>query len=269
MIVITGMHRSGTSFTSRLLHGLDVDFGDHSALASADRWNPKGYFENIDLQILHDKIVMGSAFPTERFRTTPEQDRDFWLKLVMSIGRVSYMFFDVQAVKRRATIYQDEMRHIGDRFAHVAVKDPRFSFTITEWAKRANIEKVLYCYRHPYEVALSLQQRYRFPLAIGVALWSHHIEEFFKQAAGFPIVVVNYNNFFHDDTRLAEVSRLFNFLEKPFDEHLARRLINATLDDRLRRHTVPDGKALPPREARLYAMLYEVHRRHAALSPLT
>jgi len=265
MIVITGMHRSGTSFTSKLLHGLDVNFGDHSTLALADRWNPKGYYENIDLQILHDKIVIGGAFPSEQFRATPDEERGFFLKLIMSVGRVRYMFFSVKDVSRRAALYQTEMRRMADHFAHVAVKDPRFSFTISEWAKRANIEKVLYCYRHPYEVALSLRKRHHFPTPIGVALWAHHVDEFFKQADGLPITMINYNNFFNEDTQLSEIKRLFSFLERPYDEAEARRLLDSTLDNTLRRNTATNAQTVPPYAQKLYAMLHRYHQKHDGL----
>lgn len=262
MIVITGMHRSGTSFTSKLLHGLDVDFGEYSSLAEADHWNPKGYYENIDLQILHDKIVIGDFYPAKKFRNTSDTERSFYLKLVMSVGRTRYMFFSAKDVARRARKHQAEMRHLADSFADVAVKDPRFSFTIKEWAKYVKISKVLYCYRHPYEVALSLQKRYHFPTMIGMALWAHHIDEFFRQASGLRIVIINYNNFFHEQSRLTEIQRLYHFLEKPYNDQEARQLLEVTLDSTLRRNTVNGHQRIPPSVEKLYAMLHHYHERY-------
>jgi len=46
VIIITGMHRSGTSLTAAFLQKIGLDLGDN--LLKGNYWNPKGYFEDID-----------------------------------------------------------------------------------------------------------------------------------------------------------------------------------------------------------------------------
>jgi hypothetical protein len=61
-VIITGMHRSGTSAVSGALAQMDVDFGKN--LTSPSRHNPKGYFEHPEIVALHDSLLqaLGSCW---------------------------------------------------------------------------------------------------------------------------------------------------------------------------------------------------------------
>lgn len=52
-VVVAGMHRSGTSLTASLLATLGVDMGER--LVPADRFNSRGYFEDLDLVEFHQR----------------------------------------------------------------------------------------------------------------------------------------------------------------------------------------------------------------------
>jgi len=54
------MHRSGTSLTAGLLSALGVDMG--TRLVPADRSNPRGYFEDLDLVEFHQRVFR-ARFP--------------------------------------------------------------------------------------------------------------------------------------------------------------------------------------------------------------
>src|SRR3954471_15272785 len=54
-IVITGMHRSGTSLVASYLSSLGVGLGDR--LLAADARNPHGYFEDADFRELHGEML--------------------------------------------------------------------------------------------------------------------------------------------------------------------------------------------------------------------
>ena len=54
-VVITGMHRSGTSLVASYLSSLGIDLGDR--LLAADAHNPHGYFEDTDFQRLQEEIL--------------------------------------------------------------------------------------------------------------------------------------------------------------------------------------------------------------------
>jgi len=46
VVIVLGMHRSGTSAVANVLHHLGVSMGDN--LFPANRWNPRGYYEDVD-----------------------------------------------------------------------------------------------------------------------------------------------------------------------------------------------------------------------------
>jgi glycosyltransferase involved in cell wall biosynthesis len=54
-VVITGMHRSGTSLVASYLSSLGIHMGDR--LIPADRRNPRGYFEDAGFVELHGRIL--------------------------------------------------------------------------------------------------------------------------------------------------------------------------------------------------------------------
>lgn len=54
-VVITGMHRSGTSLVASYLSSLGIDLGD--SLLAADVHNPHGYFEDADFRQLQGEIL--------------------------------------------------------------------------------------------------------------------------------------------------------------------------------------------------------------------
>ncbi|MEZ5166533.1 MAG: hypothetical protein R2695_08565 [Acidimicrobiales bacterium] len=58
-LIITGMHRSGTSLVAQVLRELGVDFGPADELYPGDRWNENGYLERLDVIDLNSRIVTG------------------------------------------------------------------------------------------------------------------------------------------------------------------------------------------------------------------
>ena len=59
MIIICGMHRSGTSMTARILNDLGLDFGDEELLLKGDKWNEKGYYENCEILDVNNQMLLG------------------------------------------------------------------------------------------------------------------------------------------------------------------------------------------------------------------
>ena len=137
ILVVTGMHRSGTSLVSNLLQAGGVHVGDN--LLPADNSNPRGYFEDIDFYDFHESAL------TCRGQHYLYVDRDF-------------VFEPNQADKLRA----DEL---GQRRSHRAIwgwKDPRTSLFLDFWAQQFPEVRFLFVVRHPLEVLCSLLRRGEF-----------------------------------------------------------------------------------------------------------
>ena len=56
-VIVTAMHRSGSSLCTRLLSFMGIHLGPGNALLPPQPDNPKGFWERSDVQILHDQVL--------------------------------------------------------------------------------------------------------------------------------------------------------------------------------------------------------------------
>lgn len=163
MILVTGMHRSGTSLVAMTMEALGVPFGDHAAFYSADQWNARGYFERRDVMDINSRMITG--FGRTRSR------------LAALAGQVVYLSEPKSdKIVARGPRYADEMRSIRDETADGAIKDPRLCLTWSAWADVVDIDSCIVCIRHPFEVADSLRRRQHIPMRVGLRFWRYHVQ---------------------------------------------------------------------------------------------
>lgn len=148
-VVVLGMHRSGTSAVAGLLARLGIWPGPESDLMPAKPDNPEGFWELTDLVAVDDLILDagGEAWDVP-LADPPERDLGGLLE-------------QLDAVLARLRAHQGPW----------LIKDPRLCLTWDVVGARCGEVVPLVVYRHPLDVALSLQRRHNFPLLLGVALW--------------------------------------------------------------------------------------------------
>jgi hypothetical protein len=222
MRIVTGMHRSGTSVVARLFHEAGADLGPSSTFYPGDRWNPDGYFEQVEVLEANRALLHGP-----------------W-------GRLAYFHLPGEtAVLRRGRTLGPRLALVAAAFANRVSKDPRYCITLPAWrAHGARVKGVLACLRHPLAVARSLQRRNRLPLALGFRLWRQHNERLRAAAAGLPLRWVRYEDLLRPDAGPAAVGAALRFLGEPCDDARAASLhaacIKASMD-----HGGDAGKPLP------------------------
>src|SRR5436305_1664761 len=141
-VVITGMHRSGTSLVASYLSTLGIQMGDR--LIPADRRNPRGYFEDTGFVELHGRIL--------RDATVEEPGHRDW-------GWTESERLDRGVLAR----YAGEARALAaGRAGGEGVwgwKDPRTTLLLDFWDEILE-ERPLYLllYRLPWEVFDSMQR---------------------------------------------------------------------------------------------------------------
>jgi hypothetical protein len=266
MIAVTGMHRSGTSFTCNLLHAMGADCGEDDLLLERDVWNQKGYFENREVLALNNRLILGKG-PAELYEKVLASSLSEGMKanLKSLLNLPSFIFPTLGSMERRAFQCSEKIGALSSKYRNVVIKDVRFSLTVGAWRTHGEIEKVLYCYRHPMEVAMSLKKRQHIPLWKGLQLWRQHVERFFQQAEGLPVVVANYHNLMGgEDLAMTEMRRLYAFLEQPFDEANAREVLASVREEGLYHNRRPEV-ALPKRIDELWNMLSTLHDHHDEL----
>lgn len=159
LLLVLGMHRSGTSALAGLLcnHGYDAPRDP----MPPDPNNPRGYWESMGLYALNDDLLqlLGSGW------SDPAPLPPGW------------------GATPAATQWRSRLLHhlaVGFAGARCAVvKDPRFCVLIEgllPWMESGLLEiTLLLPLRHPLEVAHSLHVRDGLPLREGLRLWLAHV----------------------------------------------------------------------------------------------
>ena len=134
VIIVTGMHRSGTSLTASLLQSAGINFGDR--LMAATEANPVGYFEDWDFVELHAAILRSQGMADEG-----------WTKDNKIKVQQQYL------APAKALISARSDRSIW------GWKDPRTTLFLDFWSRLIPDAKYLFVYRSPWEVIDSLFRR--------------------------------------------------------------------------------------------------------------
>jgi len=133
VVIITGMHRSGTSLFANLIRNAGVNLGDRLLDPGED--NPHGYFEDVDFVELHRGMLLNRGH-------TLIVDRNF-------------EFIPTQEERLAA-------QNLVSRRSHLSLwgwKDPRTSLFLDFWAEIIPDARFIFLFRHPFDVLVSLMNR--------------------------------------------------------------------------------------------------------------
>ena len=133
-IIITGMHRSGTSFTASLLQSAGVDIGDR--LMGRSSGNTQGHFEDLDFVEFHQQVLEAQSLNIAG-----------WTEA----NRV-----DVPRKYRQAALNLLTTRQTKPVWGW---KDPRTTLFLDFWLQLLPDVKYLFVYRSPWQVLDSLFRR--------------------------------------------------------------------------------------------------------------
>ncbi|HEY2830019.1 MAG TPA: glycosyltransferase, partial [Thermoanaerobaculia bacterium] len=184
--VVTGMHRSGTSFVASLLAAWNIRMGDQ--LLPADRGNPNGYFEDLAFFDLDRRMLLACTPDAEGHRD--------W-------GWTENETFDpapLPSFREEADALIAERGRSGHEWGW---KDPRTSMLLDFWEERlGGSARFLLVYRHPWEVADSMQRT-------GAAVWLNHPEYAARIWTEYNRRILEFHGRHRDRTLLVSMNRLF------------------------------------------------------------
>lgn len=151
-IVVTGMHRSGTSMVAALLEGCGVHLGEPNELIPAAADNPTGFWEHERITSLNDRLLaeLGGAWdaPPSRPAGWHRADRFGGLRAEAA----------------------DIVEQLQDRGTW-GFKDPRVMLLADFWADVCGPLRLVVCVRNPLEVARSLHARNGHSAPLALRLW--------------------------------------------------------------------------------------------------
>ncbi|MEB3886993.1 sulfotransferase, partial [Lyngbya sp. CCY1209] len=134
VLIITGMHRSGTSLVASLLQSAGLHIGRR--LMPSTEFNPKGYFENLDFFEFHLDVLRSQGV-----------NIDGWtLQETIEVP-------DELLEKANQIVEQNSVSQIW------GWKEPRTTLLLNFWADLLPESKFLLIYRSPWEVIDSLYRR--------------------------------------------------------------------------------------------------------------
>lgn len=260
MIIITGTGRSGTSFVCQVLDELGMDFGPPEMLRNATPMNPRGYYENEEIVTMNRRLLLGERFIRDP-RAEGKLDGRRWMSM-REFPKAMYLLPSFGwLMKRRVARAKGEIEDITVRYAGMSVKDPRFSSTLGIWARHEAVERVLYCYRNPSDMATSFAREFHVPRWVGYSLWCKRVQESLRHLHGIETVIVKYDNFFDGSSACEEMQRLFRFAGREFSP-LSKEDIFSRLLDRDARHYAKSNRAVPYRAKQWLDALEAFHAQY-------
>ena len=240
MIVVTGMHRSGTSLAALVLQALGADFGPDDSLYGADDHNADGYLERLEAVDLNSRMITGHE------RTSG--------KVSQIASQLGYLRRpDPASIATRANGCSTETAQLSEKLGDLFVKDPRFCLTLPAWQKSGNISGLVVALRHPSSSVRSLQKRNRLPPLLGHPFWRWHMESILPAIDEHTLVI-------HQSELLgvesdAEIERIRSWLHQVADiaaDGDASKVVNRSLV-----HHEPDDEGVPVDSLELWRKLQE------------
>lgn len=222
VILVLGMHRSGTSALTGVLSLLGADSG--TALISPHAaTNPNGFWEHADILSIHDQLltILGSSWDDER--QLPEL---WWKSPALASLR-----------QRLLEVIQRDFSESGLWI----LKDPRLCRLLPLWLDILHetgncTPHFVFSLRHPLEVAKSLENRDQIPEHSACLLWLEHLIEAERWTQGYPRVAVSYGQLLVDwKSVIAHVSKTLNIPISTDNPAIAEE-INRFLEPSLRHH---------------------------------
>ncbi len=225
VVVVTGMHRSGTSVITGALRFLGVSLGDPARHLPPGPDNPKGYFEVKAIMQLDDELLglLGGAWDQP-----PVLDPGWEHDARLDDCRV-----------RAAEILDETFGPAGTWAGIVGWKDPRLSLLLPFWRTVVPVDRTIVVVREPGEVAASLRRRrYAVGSAQAASLWLRYV---FAATASDPgHLLVRHTDVFDDPA--GTLARLAAHIGAGRPDAGAEAALRGSLDAGLRHH---DAAAAP------------------------
>lgn len=180
LILVLGMHRSGTSVTAKMVQSIGAYMGDK--LMPPGAANPTGFFEDVDVVALNDSILHHFNLVWSDLESPSAHN------LITAVPEQLHHRANVIL----ARLFDSEANPV------IAIKDPRMSRLLSFWQTvilPTNVRvKCVISIRHPAAIAASLWTRDKLTINQSLDLWSRHMLECSAQMfPAWPRLIVDYD----------------------------------------------------------------------------
>jgi hypothetical protein len=182
VVLILGMHRSGTSALAGMVHRLGAAAPASMMEPAAD--NPAGFWESQAISELNEALMRAHDC--------------HWFDCL----RFDPPVLDEAAIRALPPHYAAVLQHEYGAAPCFVLKDPRFSLTLPFWLPSfASLDIAvapILALRHPSEVVASLRRRDGMPAEIAAPLWLHYTLEAERVTRDRRRAVLSYQHFLQD-----------------------------------------------------------------------
>lgn len=267
IVVVLGMHRSGTSALTRGLKVLGVDLGDNFWPAASD--NEKGFWEAPDIVLFNETILRKlnskkefnhhySKIGFEALKIRPIGTSGFINKELNS-----YLRSDVFLSERQIAI--DILKNKLKDDVIFGFKDPRVSILLPFWQsvfEELNLDdSYIISVRNPLSVAESLLKRNNISADVSMLLWYKHMLSSIFYTQDKKNVFVHYDDLLENPKHQLERISQFLFLPMPessldeFEEYAHNFLTSNLRHHEYSIHDLVNNSNVPKTMTELYFLL--------------
>ncbi|MGA9379156.1 MAG: glycosyltransferase, partial [Phormidium sp.] len=194
-LIVTGMHRSGTSLVASFIQAIGVNLGER--LFPSDYLNLKGYFEDLDFLEFQREVLKNSC----------RSEEIGWHDWGWTVSE----FLDYSNFHKYVEPARELIKSRQEKLSVWGWKDPRTSLMLDFWNELLPDAKYLFVYRLPWDVANSMlrlncslfSERQDYALKIW-AYYNHHILKFYNQNSD-RCILFNVNSWLNEPTKLVEL----------------------------------------------------------------
>lgn len=225
VLLVAGMHRSGTSAITRILNLRGAEIGNNLLPPRAD--NPSGYWEDRSIVRCNDELLQAFDLTWRDPWPLPDnwEDGD-----------------NVVNWRKRLTAF---LRQSFDDAPLILIKDPRLSRLLPAWkqvlAQMGVNPCLIVCVRNPLEVADSLCIRASITREMSLALWLVHTLEVERNSRTLPRLFVRYDDVLGNWRGVVQHIQDVFRIEWPRSATTFSGEVDAYLDASLRHHNAQAG----------------------------
>jgi hypothetical protein len=233
IILVVGMHRSGTSLVARGLHVMGANLGERIDTEPHPA-NPHGHWEHTDVWKAQERLLI--RFGRE-WHSSPGPLPPRWMEWPDTTSTIA----------RLTAIATAEI----ERHGHWVVKDPRSSLLIPLWravTHRAGTRlRIVRIFRGSDEVAASLAARNGMPREFAVRIWADHQRSIDRDAVGMESKTFRHDSIMREPlTAFAEIGAWCGLPDASSRAAAAAALVDPTLWHHHERADGDGGTAVVP-----------------------
>lgn len=213
VLLVLGMHRSGTSLLASLL--AELGFSGPNTLMPANENNKNGYFESLPIYHLNDDILREVGSYWNDWRSVDMRK--------ISSSRREYF-------KERAKIIVKE-EFLGSNLIYI--KDPRICKLLPFWENvldELNFQIFFVnTHRNPVDVSASLHKRDEIDVGLGLLVWLRYVLEAENLSRGKKRFFTSYNDVLLDPLKVADAMKEYFEISSVYSANSVGRLVDTSI----------------------------------------